>query len=42
MPYNMQLNLDVFTLTPEELEVKQMKAIEKVHARSENDYDVQV
>ena len=35
MPYNMQLNLDHFTMTAEELEAKRIKAIEDARKRAE-------
>ena len=35
MPYNMQLNLDYYTMTEEELEAKRSKAKEEARKRAE-------
>ena len=34
MPYTMQLNLDYYTMTPEELEAKRVKAKEETRKRA--------
>jgi len=35
MPYNMQLNLDYYTLTAEELEARRIKAKQEARIRAE-------
>ena len=35
MPYNVQLNLDFYTMTAEELEAKRIKAKEEARKRAE-------